>query len=136
MGIKDIIRNLGERQREKKELINNMSDQVRFQKIVEERQLSSNERELNRFHEENREEMIKHQLEIERKRRDEDIKFAHNPLNTPNITNHTEWEVLREKNQFSDNNNIFVGQKSVLKSNKNLMKNNSKLFKGGNLFKI
>jgi len=40
---------LGEKQREKKEMINQMSDQARFQKLVEERQLSSNERELLRI---------------------------------------------------------------------------------------
>ena len=142
MGIKDFIKNLGEKQREKKEMINEMSDQVRFQKLVEERQLSSNERELLRYRNEDREASIKEQLEYARKKRDNEIKFGHNPIDTKNIIK-AEWNVLKNKNQFSNVPNVTTGHKSVLKndrkllkSNKKLLKSNNKLIKGGSMFKI
>ena len=135
MGFKEIIQKLGEKQREKKAMIQDMSDNVRFQKIVEERQLSSNERELNRYENEDREQMIKERLEYARKKRDEDIKFNHNPVNTKNIMK-AEWSVMKNKNQFSNVPNVTTGHKSVLKNNKQLLRSNNKLLKGGSMFKI
>lgn len=136
MAFKDILNKMGEKGRERKAVLHQMSEELRLSKIAQDRQKSSNERELERYLDEDREEMIKSRLEVARKKRDNDIRFNHNPLDTPNITNHTQWEVLKEKNQFSNNNNMFIGQESVLKNNKNLMKNNKKLMRGGNMFKI
>ena len=111
-------------------------EEQKINRLLEERSLSSNERELNQLRNEEREEHVKEELDFRRKQRDDDIRFGHNPLDTPNITSHVEWEVLKERNMFQNNNNMFEGQKSVLKNNKNLMKTNKKLLKGGNLFKI
>lgn len=113
MGIKDFIQNLSSRNREKKEQFREMELQVRMQKKLEDMQKSSNERELERFQKEEREESIKQALEIYRKKRDEDIKFGHNPLNTPNITAHADWEVMKERNLFSGNGNMFSSQKNI-----------------------
>lgn len=113
-----------------------MSDQLRFQKIVEDRMKSSNERELERYEEEEREKIIKEHLEYARKKREHDINFNHNPINTKNITNGTSWEVLKEKNQFSNVPNVCVGHKSVLRGNKKLLRSSKKMLKGGKLFKI
>lgn len=135
MGIKDFIKKLGEKQRSQKELIKQIDDQVRAEKLVEERQLSSNERELNRYMKEDREERIKEALEYQRKKRDYDIKFNHNPLNVKNITNHTEWEVLKERNMFANQRNMFVNQPSVLKGNKNMFKTNRNLMNNGNVLR-
>ena len=114
-----------------------------MEKIVADRQLSSNERELNRLRNEEREEFVKEELDFRRKKRQDDISFAHNALDTPNITNHTEWEVMKEKNQFAGRGNIFEGTESILKNDPNLLKTNHKLLKtnhkllkGGNMFKI
>jgi len=128
MGFKDIIQRMGSKGRENREQLSQMVDQMRLQKLAEERQLSSNERELNRFMQEDREEEIKKALEMMRKKRERDINFGHNPLDTPNITNSTEWEVLKERNQFSNKSNMFANQKNILKSNRNLLKNNKRLF--------
>jgi len=136
MGFKEVIKKIGEKNRKRKEIIESMSDHARFQKLVEDRMKSANERELERYMNEDREEMIKHKLEFARKKRDHDIKFNHNPLDAKNITNSVEWEVLKEKNQFTNNSNMFSGQESVLKNNNKLLKTNHKLLKGGNLFKI
>ena len=136
MGLRETIQKLGKKGKERKELLKNIDQQIRMQKIAEDRQLSSNERELNQLMNEEREAAIKEELEVLRKRKDEDIKFGHNPLDVKNITSHTQWEVLKEKNVFAKKGNMFAGEATVLKNDRNLMKNNDKLFKGGDLFKI
>ena len=131
-----------EKGKARKELIRRMDEQVRMEKIVEDRQRSSNERELLRYRDEDREAMIKEHLEYARKKRSDEINFGHNPLNTKNIMK-AEWEVLKEPNQFSKKSDMFTNQNSVmqnnsnlLKSNKELLNSNDKLMKGGNMFKI
>ena len=143
MGFKDVINRMNEKRNARKELLDRMSDQVRLEKIVSERQLSSNERELLRYLNEDREANIKDRLEFARKKRSDDISFGHNPLDAENIITKPHWEVLKEKSQFSGKGTIFEGSESImknnpnlLKSNKKLLKSNDKLMKGGNMFKI
>jgi len=128
MGFKEIISKLGEKQKQRKQLLRAVGEQNRIQKIVEDRTKSSNERELERFMKEERDEMIKEELDIYRKKRDRDIKFGHNPIDTPNITNHVEWEVLRERNMFTNNNNMFANNEFIHKNSPNLFVNNRRLF--------
>lgn len=129
MNIKEIIQSIGEKRRARNELLNQMSDQVRMQKIVEERLKSSNERELEKFQREEREENIKEELDFYRKKRRDDISFNHNPLNTKNITNHTDWEVLKERNLFKGRSNMFNQEATVMRNNNNLLKNNRRLLR-------
>lgn len=130
MGIKDVLQKLGEKARERKERIRQMDEQIRMQKLVEDRQKSANERELEGYMKEEREEQIKQALEVMRKKRQNDINFNHNPLNTKNITNKTDWEVLKERNMFKGGrSNLFHNDGSVLKNNKNLLKNNRRLMR-------
>ena len=134
MGFKEILERLGEKQRERKEMIQQLDEQVRIQALVEARQKSSNERELEGYIDEDREEIIKIKLEQMRKKRDHDIKFNHNALDVKNITSGTDWEVLKERNQFTNNGNMFAGNQNIHKSNKkllksgNILKNNRRLF--------
>lgn len=128
MGFKDILERLGEKRRQEKEMFRQMQKKVKFQQMIEERMKSANERELERYMDEDREEMIKDKLEFMRKKRQNEINFGHNPLDTPNITNKTDWEVLKEKNQFKQKGCMFSNQPSVLKSNNKLLKNNKRLF--------
>jgi len=128
MGFKDILNKIGEKSRERKELLSNMQEQLRLRKLAEDRMKSSNERELEQLMNEDREEAIKEKLEYMRKKRDHDIKFNHNPLFVENITNKTNWSVLKEKNQFANNKNMFVNQPFIHKSDKNLLKNNKRMF--------
>jgi len=136
MGIKDMLNRARGRGDERRELIRQMDQQTRIERIVADRQLSSNERELNQLRNEKREEAIKEELDFRRKERDEDIRFGHNPLDVKNITNHVEWEVMKEPNQFSKKSNMFENNASVLQNNPELLKTNHKLLKGGNMFKI
>lgn len=128
MGLSKILNRINERRKEKKELMKQAEDSLKVQQIISDKAKSANERELERFLKEDREEQIKEQLEFHRKKRQADINFNHNPLDIPNITAHTQWEVLKEKNVFANNRNIFANQEFIHKSNPNLFKNNPNLF--------
>lgn len=129
MGFTDLIRALGEKQRQRKELARQMEEQVRIKQMIEDKQKSANERELERFMKEEREEHIKEELAFYRKKRKDEIAFGHNPLNIKNITNHTDWEVLKERNLFAGKGNMFSNEATVMKNNPNLMKNNMRLLR-------
>lgn len=142
MGIKDILKKLGGKGSENRQMINDMANQIRMERIAQERNLSPNERELLRLRNEDREEMIKDQLEFARKKRDYDINHNHNPLDTKNITK-TEWELLKVPNIFSKKSTMLDGENTVMKNNPNLLKSNGSLLKsnqklltGGSMFKI
>jgi len=117
-------------------MIKQMSDQIRFQKLVEDRQKSSNQRELEGYYEEDKQAQIKEALESARKKRDNDIKFNHNPINAKNITNSTQWEVLKEKNQFGGKSNMFENQSMIHKSNNQLLNSGNILNNEKRMFKI
>jgi len=106
-----------------KDKVNELVKEMRVQKLAEERFKSSNERMLEKDLEELRQKDIKNQLEIVEKRRNSEIDYGHNPLNVPNIMNKKGWEVMKEKNLFNNNKNIFTHQKSVLKGNSKLLNN-------------
>ena len=135
MGFKEILNKMKERRDSKKEAFKNMQDQDKLSNLLEERKKSSNQRELEIYLKENQEKQIKEQLDIARKERSDEIRFNHNPLNTPNITNHVEWNVLKEKNMFSEKGNMFTNQEFMHKSNKNLLKSGN-ILKNKPIFKI
>jgi len=129
MGIRDMIDNWKENNNRKKELISQMDETLRAEEILTARRKSANERELEMFQNEDREESIKLQLHKMRKIRENDIRFNHNPLDVPNVTNHADWEVLKEKNLFGNKSNMFSNQKSVLKGNPKLLKSHMRLMR-------
>ena len=129
MGLKDMISNMRERSEGRKDKLREMDEQMRIEKILEDRKKSANERELEMFIKEDREENIKEQLHKMRKIRDDDIKLGHNPLNTPNVIGKTNWEVLKEKNLFKGKSNMFSNNDFIHKNNPNLLKNNPNLLK-------
>ncbi len=130
MAISDMIEKMREKKKERKELIRNLDEQSRIEEMLSERKKSANQRELERFMKEQQEEQIKFELDKARKIREKDIKFNHNPLFVPNITNHAQWNVLKEKNLFSNGKmTLNKGDGNVIKNNPNLLKNNTKLFK-------
>lgn len=134
MGFREVLEKLHNKQKEKKEILKRMTDQDRFENIVEERKKSSNQRELEGYIKEIKEKQIKEQLDFMRKKRQEDISFNHNALDVKNITNSTEWEVLRERNMFNKNKNMFANQPNIHKSSNKLM-NSGSVLHGRNLFK-
>ena len=107
MGFRDILKKAGEKARERKEMLKAADDELRIHKILEERQKSANQRELEGYMKEEYEKEVKERLDVMRKERDQDINFGHNPLDTPNITNSTEWEVLKERNMFNNRGDYF-----------------------------
>ena len=133
MGFKEIIKNIGNGQRNRKEMISRLDEERRIHKIVEDRTKSSNERELEMLDNEEKEKKIKERLEEMRKRRDDDIKFSHNALDTKNITNSVEWDVLKERNQFAGRSNMFANQKNIHQSNMKLLNNGNILKHKGNM---
>ena len=134
MTFKEVIQAMGKKNKDRKAKFRELDENARLQKMLEERMKSSNQRELERYMNEDREAEIKEHLEFARKKRDEDIKFNHNPLNAKNIMK-AEWEVMKEKNQFSGKGNMFKNQEFIHKNNKNLMKTNHKLLQSGNVLK-
>ena len=135
MGFKEIIQKLSGSGKEDRNRIKELDKELRIQKLVEDRQKSSNERELERFMKEERESEIKQALEVMRKKRKEDIDFGHNPLNAENLITKPHWQVLKEKNMFSGERNMFANQKSVLKNNPRLMSNGGVLHDNKRLLK-
>lgn len=115
MGFKEVLQKMKEKREEKRTIFNQLQNQDQLTTLLSERKLSSNERELNRYLKENREEDIKKQLDILRKRRRDDIAFNHNPINAKNITNNVKWKILKERNLFSNKGNIFNG-KNIFKA--------------------
>ena len=63
MGFKEILSKLSRKGNVNRDAVNQMANQLRLEKIANERQLSSNERELLRLRNEDREEMIKDELQ-------------------------------------------------------------------------
>lgn len=124
-----MVGKMRERSDNRKESIRDLDEQVRIQRLVEDRQKSANERELERFMNEHREKEITEQLHSARKQKDHDIKFNHNPLDVPNITNKTEWSVLKEKNMFKAKKSMFSDQPLIHKSNPKLLQNAKWLMK-------
>jgi hypothetical protein len=127
MGFREALEKINARNRRKKAMVREADEQLQIQRILEERQKSANERELDRFMNEEREEQIKEALEFHRKKRQDDIAFNHNPLNTKNVVTNTEWEVLKEKNMFAQKGNMFDNEATVMRNNPNLLKNNKRL---------
>lgn len=121
MAIKDFLDRLKTRRLERSALLKQALEQRRIEKMVEDREKSANERELERFIMEEREARIKKELEFMRKKKDYDIKFGHNPLNIPNITNKTDWEVLKERNLFSNPGDFITSQKNIFMHNPNIL---------------
>ncbi len=143
MGFKEVIQKIGGKGNKSREMISDMSEQIRMERIAQERQLSPNERELNRLANEDREEAIKERLDFAREKRQRDIDFGHNPIDAENIVAKKSWEVLKEPNQFSKKSDMFSNKSSILHSNKDLLKSNNRLLegsdrllKGGGMYKI
>lgn len=129
MGFKEVLKNIGERIRNRKEYKKELIEQTRVQKYVENIQKSANLRELEGYQNEDRETMIKEQLEFARKKKDIDVKFNHNPLNVGNIMK-AEWSVLREPNMFKKKSTMFNQEATVMRNNPNMFKNNKRLLRG------
>ena len=96
MGIKDLIANI----KRKREHYQEIDNDFQFNKKVHEKEKSSNERELERYYEEERQELIKQQLQIHRKKDQDEFWHGHSILkNNPNQMQNS--GILKQKNIFA-----------------------------------
>ena len=112
MGVKEFLSRALKKDGRFKEL----EKEMRIQKMVEERLKPANERELERFYEEERQKQITQNLEEFRKAKQEQ---AWHPSET----------ILNQKN-------IFKEKTTILQDNKKLLKNKSSMLHDKKLFKI
>ncbi len=126
MGIKDVIKKLKEKRDKKKQMLEEAKMQDRIQQKIEDMKKSSNERELEQLMDEEREKQIKQKLKALKKKKQNDIRYNHNPLDVDNITNKTEWEVMKERNMFKGNQGTVMHQKNLFTNNKKLFTSDSK----------
>ena len=133
MAFKDILSRIGEKQRARKDLVHKAQEQLSIQKMLEEREKSANERELNRFQNEDRESQIKIALDEARNIRQRDIDFNHNPLDVQNITKEGDFQILKQKNIFAEKSDMFSNKGSILHSNSDLLKSGNVLHSGSNI---
>jgi len=87
-----VLGQLMEKARARRELVRQLDERLRIQKLVEQRQKNSNERELERFIEEQRQERIKQELDKFRHQRREEL---------------FQGGILNQKNLFQGGNNIL-----------------------------
>lgn len=117
MAFKDVLKKAFARDPQFKE----MEREIRMQKMIEDRMKNADERELERFYEEERQKSIKKNLEEFRKARREE-----------------NWH--GDKNSILKQKNIFTGHKSILKQDfsilggKKLFSGKSNSLKGGCMF--
>ena len=107
MGIKDILSRWAEKNTEKKKQFKEMEEQYLLQKKLEDRQKSSNERELERYLKEQREERIKKELEHFRKKQKNDLWHNSFLLKKDNSMLKNDKPILKEKNIFSLKGTMF-----------------------------
>jgi len=113
MGIRDIL----ERMKEKKLKYKQYEEQMKVMEKYEERKKSSNERELERFKHEAREDSIKKELEEWRNHRNKDIEYGHQILKTKNM-----FDPKANGNEILNNQNLFVGGKKLFAGKSMFMK--------------
>jgi homoserine dehydrogenase len=109
MTISDIIKKFTHKDDEYKQA----EKELKINKTLETRQKNSNERELDKYHEEDRQEQIKKELEYYRKKKKDELWHGKSLL---------------------AGKNIFKGHKSILSQDKNILTNNKKLLKSENIF--
>jgi len=111
MTFKEIIEKLRGKS-EDSNYMKELNKRMRAEEILLERRKSANQRELERYYKEEHEKEIKGELEMVRNKRQKDINFMHNPLDTKNVM-HSDWEILKDKKIFNSEGNMFTNQKNI-----------------------
>jgi hypothetical protein len=122
MSFLEILNKMKERKQERKDKFHELDENDRLNNLIETRKKPSNERELEQFMEKERQKRISELLEQYRRKERDEINFAHNPINAPNITNKSDFNLLKEKKLFNKGN-MFVHNPSVLNGSKKLLSN-------------
>lgn len=109
--IKEIIEKLRERKAKYKELDEN----YRLNKMLAERQKSANERELERYMEEERQARIKTELEHFRNKRKQENNNGSKMMKSKYIFKDNGHNILKSKNIFENQKNLFMMKGNMLK---------------------
>ena len=112
--IQNLIKGIGKDKKEFKEKFKQVEEDYKIHKIIEERQKSSNERELEAHFKEQREAQIKVKLDKVRKERNKEFFTSkNNILSSENNILKDDYSVIKGKNIFKGNENQFSRQHSI-----------------------
>ena len=104
MGLKNLLSKISENKDEFKQKLKQAQEEVKIQKTIEERQKSSNERELEKYMKQQREMKIKEQLDkIHKQNNSEMWKSKNLILGQKTTILKNDRPILMEKNVFLDN---------------------------------
>lgn len=107
--LKDFVSGLGKDKKVLKAKFKEADQDFRVNQMVEERQKSANQRELEKYMKEKREEQIKVALDKIRKEKTQEIFTSkYSVLKSEYDILKTERPILKEKNIFKDNPHIFM----------------------------
>lgn len=104
-----MIKEYLQRIKERKQRLKDAQDDYNIQKKITERQKSSNERELEKFKEEDRQERIKNELNKYRKRQTTNLYYNSGILNNNKnlFKNDDDHNIMKQKNIFSGGSTIL-----------------------------
>lgn len=102
MGIRDFLNRI----REKRLRYKQYSEDMKVQEDYEQRKKTANERELERFMEEERQKKVKMALDGYRKKTAYEMEHNHQILNTKNMFNGEKPVVMKQKSLFSGKSNL------------------------------
>jgi Sec-independent protein translocase protein TatA len=104
--IQNLIKGIGKNRKEFKEKFKQVEEDMKINRLLEERQKSANERELEKYIKQEREAEIKRELDkIHSKQNRENWKSPNLILNQKATMLRTDRPILKEKNIFIDNRN-------------------------------
>ena len=112
MGIMESLRNIGKDKRALKERLKEVAQERKIQHTLDEREKSSNERELESHMKEAREANIKSQLDEIRMRKTKEQWKGNNFAGRATILDEGR-PILKERNLFTGNKNIFTNNKGM-----------------------
>ena len=107
----DIIRKMGERKKATKEKFKEAQENMKIEKMLEERQKSSNQRELEKYMKNQRELQIKNELDKIHKKQNQD-NWKGTTLTKGASILKNDNPILKQKNIFKNQGNMFLDNKS------------------------
>jgi len=113
MGLMDVIRRMANKKSERSEKFKQMEEDYRLNKMLMDRQKSSNERELESIMKKKREDNIKKQLNAIHKQQTKDTWSDHSILKSSNILKEDK-KIMRDNKPILHQKNIFLDNKTKI----------------------
>jgi len=107
-----MIRKFNDNKKVKSEKFKEMQEDDRLNSILNERKKSANRRELEKYYSDEEEKVIHEQLKVIREKRNKDSWKGDNFNKGVNMLK-DDRPILKEKNIFKNNNNMFMGKKTT-----------------------